>query len=874
MKSNQPSPVWPYLGILVGLFAIAVSAPRGWETLARRESIQTFLDRHPPAAQPQLSAAVAEPAHSAGVPAAHPAESSVVESGHSPASQPAARQSALSRVPVFAASLPSSDSRLADEDVLLESPTLDALPVDDDQAESLSSRSLSSSSASDSDVATESEPAAAEKLPAEPAGSPRLPRPERLFAELERLSSDARTADWARVAKRSLEELCSVDSGDQSTGARPVPVVLNELRRIGRQGESLAKTCDDSPLEAQLLRAQYAIMRRVEIWEVAWKLPPAATDSVPQSPAEEQAFAEALERVEKQVRSEPHPAEWREYLLLGRVADLVHRRNSDPGPAYTASKPVYETRSAREQTADVASERRQVANELLSRLGTGRLSPEQRRYIETAPVAALQTRLHVWAAETVDPQTLLADLEQYEQSERSTDAERLADDCRYLTWSPDPAVRRLGFLVDEHYRNANVRVAVAAAFLNRFVPQPATQVAPFRDTIVGADVTGRSTTLTKLTVLLVPDRHQLRLGLEAHGVVTSNTTATSGPATFYNNGQSQFVVRKLFLCDTHRLNVFPAVAEADASRSNLVSVETDYDGVPFVGSMVRNIARSQHEERQDQARWETEQKVADRARKQLDAEISKAVDKMKSRFNTHVSDALARLDLELQPLALSTTEDRAILRLRLAGGEQLAAYTPRPRAPSDSLMSLQVHESALNNALARLDLDGQTFTLPELFAHLREKFNRTAPAASDADLPEDVVLTFAAEDAVRVSCHDGRVQVRIALAELKEGRRRWRDFAICTHYRPDTTLLDVHFVRDGAIFLEGESLKGKPQITLRTIFSKVLSAQRGWGLLSPEITSDPRLEDVTISQFTVDEGWIGLAYAPRPGAGAMARKPR
>ena len=34
------------------------------------------------------------------------------------------------------------------------------------------------------------------------------------------------------------------------------------------------------------------------------------------------------------------------------------------------------------------------------------------------------------------------------------------------------------------------------------------------------------------------------------------------------------------------------------------------------------------------------------------------------------------------------------MRLRLAGGEQLGAYTPRPRAPSDSLMSLQVHESA------------------------------------------------------------------------------------------------------------------------------------------------------------------------------------
>ncbi len=167
----------------------------------------------------------------------------------------------------------------------------------------------------------------------------------------------------------------------------------------------------------------------------------------------------------------------------------------------------------------------------------------------------------------------------------------------------------LGAPVDEHYRNANVRVAVAAAFLNRFVPQPATQVAPFRDTIVGADVTGRSTTLAKLTVLLVPDRHRLRLGLEANGVVNSNTAATSGPATFYNNGQSQFVVRKLFLCDTHRLNVFPAVAEAAArrQRSRIGRSRLTTACRRWSDRWCGSIARSQHEERQDQARWETEQ---------------------------------------------------------------------------------------------------------------------------------------------------------------------------------------------------------------------------------------------------------------------------
>ncbi|HTU24453.1 MAG TPA: hypothetical protein VMF30_03580, partial [Pirellulales bacterium] len=299
------------------------------------------------------------------------------------------------------------------------------------------------------------------------------------------------------------------------------------------------------------------------------------------------------------------------------------------------------------------------------------------------------------------------------------------------------------------------------------------------------------------------------------------------------------------------------------------------DGLPLVGSVVRNIAKSQHDDLEGEARFQTEHKVAERARIQLDSEISKAVAKLKERFKRQLWDTLDRLDLELEPLALSTSEDRVVMRLRLAGDEQLGAYTPRPRAPSGSLMSLQVHESALNNALARLELDDQSFTLAELFAHLRSKLNR-APAASaqDVDLPEEVTVRFAPQDAVRVSCQNGRVEVRLAFAELVQGQHRWRNFAVVTHYRPDTTQLDIHFVRDGTIFLEGESLKGRPQVTLRTIFSKVLSAERGWGLLSPDVTTDPRLADVTISQFTVDQGWIGLAYAPRPTPGPVARRPK
>jgi hypothetical protein len=47
-------------------------------------------------------------------------------------------------------------------------------------------------------------------------------------------------------------------------------------------------------------------------------------------------------------------------------------------------------------------------------------------------------------------------------------------------------------------------------------------------------------------------------------------------------------------------------------------------------------------------------------------------------------------------------------------------------------------------------------------------------------------------------------------------------------------------VRDATIFLEGEILKGKPQVKLRTIVSKVLSTNRALSLMDQKIANDLR----------------------------------
>ena len=79
-------------------------------------------------------------------------------------------------------------------------------------------------------------------------------------------------------------------------------------------------------------------------------------------------------------------------------------------------------------------------------------------------------------------------------------------------------------------------------------------------------------------------------------------------------------------------------------------------------------------------------------------------------------------------------------------------------------------------------------------------------------------------------------------------------------------------MRDGTIFLEGRSLKGKPQVMLRTIFSKVLSVNRPITVLGEKIVGDPRMHDLAITQFAVEDGWIALAYSPPRAPANVVRR--
>ena len=154
-------------------------------------------------------------------------------------------------------------------------------------------------------------------------------------------------------------------------------------------------------------------------------------------------------------------------------------------------------------------------------------------------------------------------------------------------------------------------------------------------------------------------------------------------------------------------------AETDAnSESELTGFETDFDPIPIVGWLARSVARSQHDQQYYSAKVETEEMVRNQASSRFDDEVHQQLAAAEQKVKQKLIGPFEKIALKPTPLDMSTTEQRVIARYRLAADNQLGAQTPRPQAPGDSLLSVQVHESATEQHTGQSEAGGKTNRTP------------------------------------------------------------------------------------------------------------------------------------------------------------------
>jgi hypothetical protein len=848
MTSSQRSPLWPYLLVLTGLFLLSLAVPRGSQSDAEVDGLRSLVRRHVQTRHSEVESTVAilHPSAEgvrAPVIASQPTDATWFNSSNNTlqpgtdvaASQPASDSHISNLIGSWAETVAKKIADLRHFDVQQYLPSQNAAsnanPGNDWQTGNPDgARSVYGSIESHQAIGTADQSKAADTI-----ASNYWPVPRSLLVQLEQLQTAADCSAWAAQVKQLCVAWCQISPGDPGQASE----IVQQLKSMVQQCGVLEASLKSPTAAAQLRRVRYALVRRLALWSVAVSDtgPSAVYGDVPSAEEHRKQLDQALTAADMWVRSIPNAQAWRTYLQLDDVAQLADANSSLS-----------------------SQQSREIARRVLSRLLPGQLNEAQRRVLQSPALADLTDQLRTWSDETVDVHDVLAGLEEYETSGLPSDARKIAVALRQLDWSAAEQNRQLAKQLDMYYRNANVRITLAAELLNRLAPEQPSANGVVNDTILGAAVNGTSTTKSQLHVKLIPDAERLHMWIDAQGTVDSQTVSTSGPATFDHNGRSDFLVHKAVIVDRQGVWIANAAAEANTD-TQLTGVRTDYDNVPLLGSFARRYAISQHNARLGEAEQETDAKVASEATQQVNAEVKVQVNDAEKGVRKSLLDPLAKLNLSPEPISLETSAQRLTLRLRLAGQNQLGGHTARPQALSDSLASVQVHESALNNILDQLQLAGRTFTLPELYRHVAQElsWNHTDPPD---DVPADVQVTFAAQDPVRVRCQDGVVQLTLAFDELQHKGRQWKNFAVTVNYEPQIEDLHVRLVRQGVIELSGDE-KGEAALGLRGAFSKLFPRERPLELVPAWIADNRNLSDLCISQCVAADGWIALALGPQ-----------
>jgi hypothetical protein len=644
--------------------------------------------------------------------------------------------------------------------------------------------------------------------------------------------SSQRLSEWTEEVTAQLGELRSLSRlGDVQAGK-----LIDRLDALAVEGLRRAEEVEDRSKQVQWLSTSHAIARRAAVWKLVWEVNRGENAWMVGGLSEQESLAteDAIAAVRDDLQPTGDAQGWDRYLLLDEIENAG-------------------------QLEDEAS-RRRLAQRFLSRLQWHRLSGEQQRWLAGESITNLARLLRPWAQDAVDYAKLLQQIEMQESDPPDLASAEIAAAVQTLRHADNPLARRVAEAIDTYYRNANVRMAVSASLLERLAPEMEPQSVPVNTMILGSRVRGQSAVESDLDLALVPspDRWSLRLG--ADGNLVTRSTGVRDSVSVLTLGQSRF------RADT-TVEVMPnAVSIGDPEvdvhgETRLQGITTRYDGVPLFGALVRSIAEDRFREVAPRANQISNRVMKERIASEMEQKLEDQIDAATDRLTSQLLGPLGRLQLDPMVTDMQTTDERLVARFRVAGDWQMAAFTPRPRAPGNSLASLQVHQSAINNMLERLVPRGESVSIRELMHRVTETFGRDDLVMPE-DIPEDVTIQFASTRPITVEIEDNRIWITMRIVRLRRPDSvDLTHFIVRAAYQPRIDGIRASLVRDGHLRISGPRMSMRERLPARTIFNKIFLSNRELVMTAKALQEHPAADGLAISQMELRDGWIAMAVS-------------
>lgn len=311
----------------------------------------------------------------------------------------------------------------------------------------------------------------------------------------------------------------------------------------------------------------------------------------------------------------------------------------------------------------------------------------------------------------------------------------------------------------------NLQLIVAERFLNRFVANERVEPGEIQDYILGAQVSGRQMTTSRLQLDLVPGTDFAAGKFVLRGHVDSRTTGVTEQAIVDTAARQEFVAVKDVQFDGRHFATRHAQVFVRAENQTL-NAQTPLTGTLF-GNLANRIAYRVAENRRPQAEAIARQRVADRLYPKFDGEIDQRLGDANQVLTGQLRSKLENTGLQPSSLKLCSSDTYLQMGIALSQADE-PVNTPAPSldlVDGAPLMAVLFHQDLFDALLRKADFRGFRTTSSQLRA-LASRFAHLFPGkVDDLDGPiaglrdVDVEILFDEHEPLAIEVTDNAVNV-------------------------------------------------------------------------------------------------------------------
>ncbi len=437
----------------------------------------------------------------------------------------------------------------------------------------------------------------------------------------------------------------------------------------------------------------------------------------------------------------------------------------------------------------------------------------------------------------------------------SSDLDRLRDIEQILDLLVD--ARQVPSIVAEcrsAFSDPNVRVLVSREFLTSKLARPVDQPNPVNETILGTRIFGQSLVQGKVVPVLMDNPRSASLRLRMMGQFSSNNVGFNRGVKIYSIGNAEVCAAENIVLGDQ------GVTLADHLVSD-AALDTQVTGIEHRLRIVRKLAQKQIQKKQGQANAIAQSRLKNRLQQQFHEQLVEQIAKLNQLLGKDIPE-LRRIDIPKPVRKSWTSSDYLALVWKQQSGNQLAADSPCPIPVPHHGLSLQIHQSAIINALDHV-LGGRKLRSEELPDLIKQFSKDLPPNIMDEAKGEPWSMTFSELQPVAVKLESNTITFLI-----RTDRSQKSDQSLD---QPATVIAKYEFViengalqlrRSGEVDVEfvGRADRGLRAVTLRSFLkSKFDKLFREQLLdeplqLSKLLPADaPNMEIVSVQS---DRGWL------------------